>query len=341
MESISPQHDVTGTVNLEAADDVADAVCAVLRRAYPDLDEGFLRHCFADLRAAFWGEYPGLLPCDTPYHDLRHSLDVALLVARMVDGYAREHHDKEAALGAKEATLAVVLGLFHDIGFLRRAGEKVSHGAQLMSQHEERSVEFMRGYLRSTPRADWREHAELIHTTNFAKPAESVIAGRSDRLSVIARMLGGADLLSQMADRYYLERARDFLYREFVIAGTDRIHYADGSEKLLYANGEDLLAKTPEFYDNIVHKRLTEDFGDSDRYLTLHFGGENPYRIALENNLACLRRVIATGDFTALRRRAVPLLPDRPDVVELPQRHRKEGVSGRPQRGQHKKQGRR
>lgn len=310
MSQISLQHDVTGTVNLEATDEVADAVCRILRAHYDGIDEPFLHRAFADLQAAFWGAYPGLLPCETPYHDLRHSLDVALLVARMLDGYEREHGRENEALGAQESTLGVVLALFHDVGFLRRPGESFTHGAELMSLHEERSVAFMRTYLLQTPLAAWSEHAELIQTTNFAKPSHAVIAGLPARLSLIARMLGAADLLSQMADRFYLERCRDFLYREFVIAGSDRLHYADGSERLLYASGEELLAKTPDFYDKFVRKRLSEDFGDIDRYLAAHFGGINPYRVSLDKNLSYLRRLIAAGSFGGLRRHPVPLLPN-------------------------------
>jgi hypothetical protein len=310
MPQISLQHDVTGTVNLEATDEVATAVCCILHEHYPGVDEAFLRRAFADLHAAFWGEYPGLLACETPYHDLRHSLDVALLVARMLDGYEREHGRDSEALGAGEGMLGVVLALFHDIGFLRRPGEGFEHGAELMNVHEERGVAFMRTYLLQTPLAAWSEHAELIQTTNFAKPAQAIIAGLPARLSLIARMLGAADLLSQMADRFYLERCRDFLYREFVIAGSDRLHYADGSEQVLYASGEELLAKTPDFYDKFVRRRLSEDFGDIDRYLAAHFGGVNPYRVSLDKNLTYLRRLIAAGDFGALRRHPVPLLPN-------------------------------
>ena len=122
-------------------------------------------------------------------------------------------------------------------------------------------------------------------------------------------MIGAADLISQMADRFYLERCRDFLYREFVAAGADRKTDANGNEQLIYTSGEDLLARTPGFYDALVKKRLSDDFGDIDHYLTIHFGGRNPYRESMDKNLAYVRHMIGNGDFSGLRRHPVPLLP--------------------------------
>src|SRR5262245_18273501 len=83
--------DLTGTVRLDSAAAVAEASAALLATHFPATrpDAAFLRRSFDDIEAAFWGEYPGYLACDTPYHDLRHSLDTALLVARMIDGYQR------------------------------------------------------------------------------------------------------------------------------------------------------------------------------------------------------------------------------------------------------------
>ncbi|HET6720175.1 MAG TPA: HD domain-containing protein [Rhodocyclaceae bacterium] len=311
----SPHHplDLTGSVRLDSVAAVAGAVVDLLARRFPadELNPSFLRRAFDDIEAAFWGEYPACLPCDTPYHDLRHSLDTALLVARMCDGYQAVHGGVAARLHGREAELAVLLALFHDIGFLRRPAEKHLHGAQLTRQHENRSVLFVRAYLASSPLADYAASAELIHATNFAHAAADVLHGHVAQQQVIARMLGSADLISQLADRYYLERCRDCLYAEFVLAGLDRSTDAAGPEVVVYRDGEDLLRQTPAFYEQVIRKRLEVDFGNIQQVLDTHFGERNPYAASMAGNLAYLRRLIAENRLReGLRRRPRALIPN-------------------------------
>ena len=105
------QSDVTGRVNMASPGAVADAICAVLGRRFADFDEIVLRQGFIDIEDIFWGRYPGYLHCDTPYHDLRHSMSTALAMARMVDGYEATHGGEIPALGAELATLGLPGGL--------------------------------------------------------------------------------------------------------------------------------------------------------------------------------------------------------------------------------------
>lgn len=303
------QCDVTGTVNLADPAAVADAVCGILGQRYGRFDETTLRRGFSDIKDAFWGRYPGLLPCDTPYHDLRHSLGTALLMARMVDGYQSIHAASTPDLGADEAVLAVLLALYHDIGFLRRQHETDICGACLILEHEQRSVDFMVDYLAQGALARFSSQAWLIQATNFAKPIAETLAGLSGTDYLIGQMLGTADLVSQLSGRYYLERCRYYLYQEFVAAGMDRTLAPNGETLVLYASAEDLLRKTPDFYEHLVKKRLDQDFDRVYRYIAPHFGGDDPYTRGLERNLSFLRTLIENNDFSRLRRKPVPLIP--------------------------------
>lgn len=307
------QSDVTGSVNLASPKAVADAVCAILVRRYPGFDESVLRQGFIDVEDAFWGRYPGLLHCDTPYHDLRHSLSTTLLMARMVDGYEASHGADAPALGPDEGALAVLLALFHDIGFLRRESEAHMNGACLIHDHEQRGVDFMRAYLARGPFVRFADQAELIHATNFALPIIDTLRGLPPQLFVIGQMLGTADLVSQIGGRYYLERCRHYLFREFVAAGVDRTISPGGETIVLYATPEDLLRKTPGFYEDLVKRRLEEDFAQVYRYIAAHFGGDDPYARAMQRNLNYLRELIQRNDFSALRRKPVPLMPVPPE----------------------------
>lgn len=303
------QSDVTGTVNMANPGAVADAICNILERRYEDFDEVLLRDGFLDIEDIFWGRMPGLLPCDTPYHDLRHSMSTALAMARMVDGYEAVHGGDGPALGAELATLGVLLALFHDVGFIRKLSEAGINGACLIREHEQRSVDYMRGYLAAGPLARHAELAELIHATNFAKCTCEILDGLPPRLVDLGKMLGTSDLISQIAGRYYLERCRYFLFQEFVAAGADRTISPSGDVVILYPTPEDLLRKTPGFYEHLVKPRLDGDFSKAYRYIAVHFGGDDPYATSIQRNLDFLRGMIERNDFSRLTRKPVPLMP--------------------------------
>src|SRR3970040_2450025 len=116
------EYDVTNRVNVEVADDVRDAVLDIYAARYPGEDLAPLRRAFEDMKALFTGHYPGYLACDTLYHDLRHTLDMTLATARLIDG-----HDRVCApadrLGARRAMFGVMVALLHDSGYIRRASE--------------------------------------------------------------------------------------------------------------------------------------------------------------------------------------------------------------------------
>jgi hypothetical protein len=118
-------------------------------------------------------------------------------------------------------------------------------------------------------------------------------------------MLGTADLMAQMADRCYLEKCRDRLYPEFVLAGIAVEKDGHGNEKVNYASGDDLLKKTDDFYRNSVKTRLESSFESVYEYANVLFDGTNPYLMAIEKNLAYLRQIAGRGDGIglALRRR--------------------------------------
>jgi len=301
--------DVTGTVDMTDPAAVTDEVCGILGGRFPDINETLIRQAFGDIVDAFWGRYPKLLVCDTPYHDLRHSLGTALLMARMVDGFEAARDTGTPALGVDKGTLAVLLALYHDIGFLRRDTESNINGAHLINVHEQRGVDFMRSYLARGPLARFADHAGLIHATNFNMPLAEALADLPPEFHVIGKMLGTADLVSQISGRYYLERCRDFLFREFVIAGADRTVTASGESIVLFATPDDLLRKTPEFYEHLAKKRLEGDFEHIYRCVAAHFGGDDPYQRAMQQNLHFLNELIARDDFSGLRRQAAALMP--------------------------------
>jgi hypothetical protein len=310
--SLVPQ-DVTETVNLEDSAEVRKAVREILEHRYPGNDFSILDQVFEDVRRLFTGEMAGFRACDTKYHDLRHTLDIALAMARLIDGHDRSSSEPDS-LGPERALIGIVTALLHDSGYiLETADQERESGAEYTLVHVSRSARFLARYL---PRIGLGQHVgratRLVHFTGYEIPIDRLeLPDPLDRR--LGCMLGSADLIGQMADRIYLEKCRDFLYEEFVLAGIARRENADGSVEVTYSSAVDLLAKTPGFYENVAKKRLDGLFGGLHEIVGTHFGGQNPYREKIERNIAFLKEILAQGDFERLRRKSVTLsLQNRP-----------------------------
>lgn len=296
------QRDPTGSVDLESPHAVEAAIRAILDGMPGGCsDPGLLARVIDDLARAYRGDYPGLLRCDTLYHDLRHALETGLTMARLLDGEARlTGPDGEPAIDCSHALLGIILAFFHDIGLLRRTHEADLWGASLTPVHEERGVEFLRDYLAGTSLAGLADKAELIMPTKliYKIPADWPALHRK-----LGSMIATADLLSQMSDRCYIEKCRDFLFLEFSAIGLA------GTADTPYPDRETLLRKTPGFYTGFIAKRLDEDFGNVRRFINRHFDGANPYDEAIERNLAYLGNILANDDYAMLRRHPKVFVP--------------------------------
>jgi hypothetical protein len=302
MQDRLNQNDVTNRVNVEDPARVRDAVLALYAARYPGLEAAPLERAFADFQALFEGSYPGYLACDTLYHDMRHSLDMTLALARLVDG-----HDRTCAsadrLGPRRAVLGVMVALLHDSGYLKRASEAaVQNGAVFTKTHVSRGADFLSAYLPTVGYgAEAPMAARLVHFTGYEMELDDIrVEDRRDRM--IGCLVGTADLLGQMSDRMYLEKCREFLYQEFVWGKIARERLPDGHELVRYASPEDLIIKTPGFYEYVARTRLQKKLGNVERYAESHFDGPNLYQAEIERNMNFLRETIETADFNRLRR---------------------------------------
>ncbi|MCD6042826.1 MAG: hypothetical protein K0R40_2429 [Burkholderiales bacterium] len=302
MQDRLNQNDVTNRVNVEDPARVRDAVMALYAARYPGIQLAPLERAFADFKALFQGSYPGYLACDTLYHDMRHTLDMALAMARLIDGHERSCAAAER-LGPRRAMLGVLIALLHDSGYLKRTSEStVANGAVFTKTHVSRGADFISGYL---PRigfgAEAATAARLVHFTGYEMEIDEIrIEDPRDRM--IGCLVGTADLIGQMSDRMYLEKCREFLYQEFVWGKIARERLPDGHEVVRYASAEDLIIKTPGFYEYVARTRIQKKLGGVDRYAEAHFDGLNLYQSEIERNMDFLRQTIETADFKRLRR---------------------------------------
>ena len=121
------------------------------------------------------------------------------------------------------------------------------------------------------------------------------------RYKLLGSMLGSADIIAQMSDRCYLEKCRDRLYPEFVAAGIARKRHPDGEEEVVFASGDDVVMKTPRFYEGAT-RRLDGDLGGAHLYAERHFGGQHLYLEELAKNIEFARSIISKRDTPELRR---------------------------------------
>jgi hypothetical protein len=302
MQDRLNQNDVTNRVNVEDPARVRDAVMALYAARYPGIELAPLERAFADFKSLFQGSYPGYLACDTLYHDMRHTLDMTLALARLVDGHERSCAASER-LGPRRAMLGVLVALLHDSGYLKRASEgSIANGAVFTKTHVTRGADFISAYL---PRigfgAEAGTAARLVHFTGYEMEIDEIrIEDPRDRL--IGCLVGTADLIGQMSDRMYLEKCREFLYQEFVWGKIARERLPDGHEVVRYASAEDLIIKTPGFYEYVARTRIQKKLGGVDRFAEAHFDGQNLYQSEIERNMDFLRQTIETADFKRLRR---------------------------------------
>lgn len=293
------EFDVTDRVNTTNAREVCAEVCRIYQHLYQRDADPVLLQAFQEFERLYRGEHPDYHACDTDYHDIQHVLDVALAMARLMDGYARATN--KANVGARRFCFGVITALFHDFGYVRhRKDTRHRHGAEYTRTHVSRGARFLREYLPGLGMADLADAAaSVVHFTGYEIPVYRIRV--ADDFRHIGNLLGSADMIAQMADRCYLEKCRDRLYPEFLYGGIARQRTADGREHVLFGSPAELIYKTPDFYKS-ASKRLSVDFQGCCDYVEKHFGGQNLYIDEIEKNVSHARAIAAEQDISLLRR---------------------------------------
>ncbi|MDR3089704.1 MAG: hypothetical protein LBU39_07800 [Desulfobulbaceae bacterium] len=280
---------------------------AEIRRIYQALaregDVSFLDRLYDDITAMFAGKYPGFrgcVPCG--YHDLRHTRNVALATVRLMHGL----HCCGVHLPEDMMQLGMVCAFFHDTGMLLRDDDQAETGTAYLKEHEQRSIAFMREYLLKNDLClEYYQSCEtIINCTNLMIDPRELPFSCYDQM-MVGQVVGSADIMAQMADRYYLE-SLPILFKEFRSAGVDR-----------YDTTMDLLAQTTSFYHEVIDKRLHTAFDNIGEAMRDHFRvwwniDRNLYAECIENNVRYLESCVVTcgGDESRLGlclRRKLPI----------------------------------
>jgi hypothetical protein len=303
--------DVTNTVRVSSVSDVCAAVRALFENEFPSASFDPVWLAFHDFDRLYSGRDPEYHAVDTSYHDIQHTLDMTLALARLIVGHERSVGDPER-LGPDRARFALVAGLFHDAGYLRHCelDQDAVNGAVFTTTHVTRSGAYLERYLPQIGLADFAGVASrVVHFTGYELPLDEIELG-DPRDTIAGHLLGTADLIAQMADRCYLEKCRDRLYPEFVLGGVAVSARSTGSNAT-YRSSRDLLQKTVDFYQRSAQQRLERSFNRAFRFVEPLFEHDrNPYLEFIDKNLAFLDRVRREGDWDILRRRPPCVMPD-------------------------------
>ncbi len=301
MELRRNEYDVTNQVNTTDVSSVSREVSRIFQMLYPDVSPQPLNQSFDDVRRVFRGEYPGYRACDTDYHNLQHTLDVALAMARLMDGYERSREQSEP-IGSRLFVFGTVTALLHDVGYIRRKHDTRHHnGAEYTLTHVSRGARFIEEYMSAIGMTDLSPVArQIVHFTGFERAVNEIkLPNMIFRL--LGNMLGTADIIAQMSDRCYLEKCHDRLYPEFVAGGlaeSNRQRVANGT---LFSSPGELVSKTPMFYRTAT-ARLNDVLGGTYTHAQDHFGGQNLYLDEIDKNVSYAESVAESNDMTRLRR---------------------------------------
>lgn len=296
--------DVTNHVQVSSPTAVQKAVADIFARmpCYKGTAPDDLTLLFNDFHQMFTGELEGYVGCETVYHDMQHSLDVTLAMARLLGGHEQTASSSDA-FGKELCLVGLTMALFHDAGYIRRSDRnELGHGAEYTLQHVARSAEIIGVYLE---KIGLSQHAKLAMTVvHYTDPRQDINALNvtDPKWHRLGQLLGTADYMAQMSDRCYLEKARDRLYAEFVLGGVALVDINDGDPQVVFKDGEDLLRKTPAFFEHVTETRLNRDFNRAYRYFKHFFGGNNPYVDAINKNIEFLNLYLEKNELPDLKR---------------------------------------
>ena len=268
--------DVTGSVETRDPNHTNKEVRRIYEGSFGSFLFDKVEHTLHGVVELFDGRYPGYQKCDTGYHDLEHTLQVYLATARIFDGFVRENHGE---ISRHSVVLGLIAALGHDTGFIKEEWDTEGSGAKYTLVHTVRSREFMEKYLPQLGynSLETRQVQNIIGCAGIPPVHSSGINSTSDDEREISCILGTADYLGQMSAPDYLEKL-PILYEEFKEGGVPG-----------YTSAQDLMEKTPSFFEDIVMRVLSEDFHSVYRLAASHFGGKNLYIEGIEKNMELLR----------------------------------------------------
>ncbi|MFO7715850.1 hypothetical protein [Desulfosarcina sp.] len=272
-------------VQMESPQAVLDEAITVVGQFYPLMDTLAIRSAFNQTVSLYAGEWEDIKGCNTDYHNLKHITDCFLAMVRLFHGAV----ETGSHFSPRQVHQGLVAALLHDAGYLQNREDSEGTGAKYTISHVRRSMDFAQRHFAAFGLQESDAYAcmAMIHCTDLNCDLASV-PFPDDATERIGKMLAGADILAQMADRTYLEKLL-FLFYELSEARID-----DYDDEL------DLLRQSKAFYIRMAD-RIENQLSASNRFMIHHFKArwridEDLYQRAIENQRVYLTEILAGDD---------------------------------------------
>lgn len=241
--------------HMNSIDELLSEIKHLLSEMYPTSSFEMFEKAFSDIIDLFDGKYDGYMACNTPFHNLQHTLDCLLAMSRLLHGAWVDGVE----FIPKEVELGLVAALMHDTGYIQEVGDPERSGAVYTLTHVGRSIAFLQLYFEKNTCSDAERDFCLscINYTGYGSEIEE-IESKDTVQNVIGQMLGTADIVGQMADQSYLEKL-PYLAEEFRQGGVPG-----------YEGEYELLKNTKQFYLT-SRGLLKNEYGGVVKYLKSHF----------------------------------------------------------------------
>lgn len=260
-----------------------DEILYLIHEINPTIDLQFIRELHTDLISFFTGQHPDFRKSTMPYHNLRHSLMVVLASARLFHGLSCNH----VFFSSDTLFKGILSAYFHDSGMLLKQGDSAMSGTAYIADHEERSIAFLVDYItKKNLDPDISKDCSIIIKYTELKSDPATFGPHSAEIQLAGQVVGSADMLAQMADRYYLE-CLPLLFKEQKAGGVNQ-----------HDTALELMEHTAYFYHNVVLKRLVTTFSETADAMQSHFRNRHTidmdlYLDNIDKNIRYLKRILA------------------------------------------------
>jgi hypothetical protein len=265
-----------------------DKILLLAEKICPSIDLKIIQDVHNDLVSFFSGSCPDFQRTTLPYHNLRHSQMVVLASARLFHGL----HCKNIHISPETLFKGLLAAYFHDTGMLLQEGDSTPSSTGYMAKHEERSIFFLNKYAVKKGFGEdiSKDCATIIRYTDLeSDPA--TFEFHTPEIQLAGQVVGSADILAQMADRYYLE-CLPLLFNEQEKGGINQ-----------HNSAQELMEHTEKFYHSVVLKRLATTFSNTSEAMQTHFRemykiDRNLYIENINKNLNYLKKIILESNGT-------------------------------------------
>lgn len=220
------------------------------------VNRGLITTIHGDIRNIFNGTHPDFEENSNKYHNLRHTYSVVLATVRLFHGLSAQG----CRFTGQTILNGIISAYFHDTGLLLRSVDSAENGAEYLLGHETRSIQVLKTYLESIglDSSTIADSSSIIRCTNIELALDS-IPFRSEEMRRAGQIVGTADIVAQMADRFYLEQL-PHLYQEKKIGGLKE-----------HESVFELMKETTDFYHDVIRKRLEISFDNVGQAMRHHF----------------------------------------------------------------------